>query len=102
MYEIAWDEGAKAELAALTAFWRRIIIDTVERQLRYQPDVETRHRKPLREHLNDLPDATWELRVQSELRVLYWIADQRTVAILRVILKGGATLAGAVERGRKP
>jgi hypothetical protein len=93
---------AKAELAALSAFSRKIVVDAVERQLRHQPDVDTRHRKPLREHLRDLPVATWELRIHGDTRVLYGVADRRTVSVLRVILKGTETLADAARRGREP
>jgi mRNA-degrading endonuclease RelE of RelBE toxin-antitoxin system len=99
VYELVWDEEAEAELAALTAFRRKILVDAVEGQLRHQPDVETRNRKPLREPLPEVPEAAWELRVQGEHRVLYRIADARTVRVLRAILKGTATLADAVGRG---
>jgi hypothetical protein len=64
VYDLIWDEEAKAELAALRAFRRRIVMDAVSRQLRH--------------------------------RVLYRIADARTVRVLRVILKGTTTLSGAV------
>jgi mRNA-degrading endonuclease RelE of RelBE toxin-antitoxin system len=100
-YDLNWDEAAKAELAELGSFERKIVVDSVERQLRHQPDVETRNRKPLREPLDELPDASWELRVR-EYRVLYWITDRRRVTVLRVILKGGATLNEVVGRGRQP
>jgi mRNA-degrading endonuclease RelE of RelBE toxin-antitoxin system len=100
VYELVWDEAAKAELAALGSFQRRIIVRTVESQLRHQPSLETRNRKPLREPLEDLPAASWELRVR-EHRVLYWIADRRTVTILRVILKATASLTEALGRDRQ-
>ena len=100
-YDLVWDQEATAELAALRPFERKIVVATVERQLRYQPDVETRNRKPLREPLEELPEATWELRIR-DYRVLYWIADRRTVSVLRVILKGTATLNEVVGRGRQP
>ena len=98
MHDLVWDEEAMAELAALSAFQRRIVVDNVEDQLRYQPDVETRNRKPLREPLKELPQASWELRIHA-YRVLYWIPDGRTVAVLRVILKGTETLTEAVGKG---
>jgi len=101
-YEIAWDEEAKAELAAVRPFQRRIVVEAVERQLRHQPDVETRNRKPLREPLGELPEATWELRVRGDYRVFYWLVDSQTVTVLRVILKGTAALSDAVGRGEKP
>jgi hypothetical protein len=70
VYALVWDEEAKAELAALRPFRRKSIVDTVEVQLRHQPDVETRNRKPLRRPLRELPEATWELRIQGGHRVL--------------------------------
>jgi len=99
-YDLLWAEEAKAELARLSAFRRRIVVTEVEAQLRHQPGIETRRRKRLRESLADLPEGSWELRIPGDHRVLYWIADGRTVAVLRVILKGTATLADAIRRGR--
>ena len=100
MYDLVWDEAAKAELAALSSFQRRIIVRIVEQQLRHQPNIEARNRKPLREPLEELPEASWELRVR-EHRVLYWIADPRTVTILRVILKATASLNQALGKHGK-
>jgi len=97
-YDVVWDEEAKAELAALSAFGRRLVVGAIGVSLRHQPDVETRNRKPLRQPLPEVPDASWELRIQGDHRALYRIADHRTVRILRVILKGTATLAEAVGR----
>ena len=95
-FEIVWDEEAKAELAALRAFQRKVVVATVERQLRHQPEIETRNRKPLREPLDGLPEESWELRIRGDFRVLYWIAGRRVV-VLRVILKGIATLADTMR-----
>jgi plasmid stabilization system protein ParE len=96
VYELVWGERAEAELAALRPFLRRIVLAAAESQLRYQPDVETRNRKPLREPLPEVPDAAWELRIRGAHRLLYRIADASTVRVLRVILKGPDTLAEAV------
>lgn len=52
-------------------------------------EVETTNRKPLREPLQLLPEATWEVRV-GPFRVLYRF-DDGTVIVLRVILKRGTT-----------
>jgi hypothetical protein len=57
--------------------------------LAHQALVETINRKPLREPLSTLPDATWEVRVDRH-RVLYRI-DAGTVRVLRVILKTATT-----------
>jgi addiction module RelE/StbE family toxin len=101
-YDIVWDEQAKAELAGLRVFERNVVTGAVERQLRHQPSVETRNRKPLREPVGELPETTWELRVRGDYRVFYWVVDSRTVVILRVILKGTSTLSDVVGRGDKP
>jgi hypothetical protein len=47
-----------------------LVFDTVDRQLAYQPTVETRNRKPIRPN----PLAPWELRIGS-LRVYYDVAE---------------------------
>lgn len=49
---------------------RSIVLDAISKQLVYQPTVETRNRKQMRE--NTL--ATWELCV-GELRVYYDVID---------------------------
>jgi mRNA-degrading endonuclease RelE of RelBE toxin-antitoxin system len=65
-FTIDLSPDAQSQLDAFTARLRRIVLDAIDDQLRYQPLVRTRNRKPL--DPNDL--ATWELRVR-ELRVFY-------------------------------
>lgn len=57
--------------------------------LEHQAVSETINRKPLREPLSALPEATWEVRVDRHL-VLDRV-DGGTVRVLRVILKVGTT-----------
>jgi len=101
LYELKWDEEAKAELGSLRAFDRRIILATIEQQLQHEAEVETTNRKTLLEPLEDLPEATWELRVHGDFRVLYQVTGGQTVTILRVILKATAALAAAVGKRRQ-
>jgi len=54
----------------LTARQRTLVFDTVDRQLAYQPTLETRNRRPMRPN----PVAPWELRI-GNLRVYYDAAD---------------------------
>jgi hypothetical protein len=96
-YEIGWSEEAKADVAEIPAFRRGPVIVAIER-LRYQAEMESRHRKPLREPIEELPQATWEIRV-GDYRGLYWIEEGRTAHILRVILKGAQTIRAAMMRG---
>ncbi|MCX7049512.1 MAG: type II toxin-antitoxin system RelE/ParE family toxin [Candidatus Sumerlaeota bacterium] len=65
-FEIEYSPDAEDHLRALTARERAIVLDEVDSQLIYQPDVETKNRKPMR--LN--PIAPWELRI-GNLRVYY-------------------------------
>jgi mRNA-degrading endonuclease RelE of RelBE toxin-antitoxin system len=76
--------NAVGPLGALTARQRAIIFDTVDSQLGYQPDIETRNRKPMRPN----PIAPWELRI-GNLRVYYDIGrePENAVTILAVGVK---------------
>lgn len=93
--EISWSEEAREELRALRPFDRPRIRRAVE-ELRHHADVQTRNRKPLRAALGEIPEATWQLRI-GDHRVLYAIAEaERTVRVLRVILKGSEITRQAV------
>jgi mRNA-degrading endonuclease RelE of RelBE toxin-antitoxin system len=65
-YRVRFTHSANAQLQALTAGQRKVILEAVERQLTHAPLVETRNRKALQPN----PIAPWELRV-GQLRVLY-------------------------------
>ena len=64
----------------MTARQRRIVVDTVEEQLRHEPTVPIRQRKILREN----PLATWELRV-GDFRVLYNVDSGRRLVLVVAI-----------------
>ena len=100
MYEIDWSDDAKADLRRVSVFARKPIFLFVER-LRYEADVETRSRKPLKRPLPEIPEATWEGHVMGDYRVLYRINEGRTVRILRAIMKGTETLSEAIRRSNK-
>src|SRR5262245_32104495 len=99
-HEVCWSEEAMADLLRVPIFHRRRVVGALD-QLRSEPTVETRHRKPLLEPLEGLPEETWELRVGA-YRVLYWTDDGQTVQLLRVILKGPRTTEAAMARRKKP
>jgi mRNA-degrading endonuclease RelE of RelBE toxin-antitoxin system len=69
-YSIEYSPETIGHLRALTARQRTVVFDTVEEQLRHQPAVETRNRKPMRPN----PIAPWELRI-GDLRVYYDVKD---------------------------
>jgi hypothetical protein len=75
-------------LRALTTKQQSIILDGVDTQLRYQPTLETRNRKPMRPN----PIAPWELRL-GNLRVYYEV-EKEPEAVVRVLA------AGIKERAR--
>lgn len=103
-YVVEWTEEAWAEVEELAVFERRAVLHAVE-ALRYQAETATRNRKPLSEPLQLLPEATWEVRVGGKFRVLYAVhaaseasEDQKTVEILRAIIKERETTAEALRR----
>ena len=65
-FTIRFADEVAQQFDHLKAGERRIVLDAIEHQLRHDPLVVTRHRKPLRPN----PLAPWELRVGS-LRVFY-------------------------------
>ncbi len=99
-YEIRWNDEARAEALLLPAYHVRPIFTAIA-LLQHQASVETRNRKPLSEPIEGLPPGTWEIRAGA-YRALYWIEEEKTAHILRVIFKGTSTLAEALARGEKP
>jgi mRNA-degrading endonuclease RelE of RelBE toxin-antitoxin system len=70
-YGIEYSPETEDHLRALTARQRSIVLDVVEKQLRYRPTEETRNRKPMRPN----PLAPWELRI-GNLRVYYDVENE--------------------------
>ena len=65
-----------------------MVLDGVDEQLRYEPTVETRNRKPMRPN----PLAPWELRI-GNLRVYYDVEDEpESIVYIRAV--------GVKERNR--
>lgn len=91
-YRIVYDAEVRRRLAVIDRKYHSLIRQAIERQLRNQPGVETRNRKPLQ------PPATigadWELRCgpNNRFRVLYRITDTLEVYVLAVGLKDGNRL----------
>ena len=83
-YRIEYSPETEGHLRVLTKREQSIVMDTVEKQLQYQPTVETRNRKPMRPN----PVAPWELRI-GNLRVYYDVEEEpeKVVYILAVGIK---------------
>ena len=80
-YRIEYSPEAEDHLRALTARQQRIVLDTVDRQLSFQPMMETRRRKPMRPN----PVAPWELRI-GDLRVYYDVEEEpQAVVYVRAV-----------------
>jgi len=83
-YRIEYAPETEDHFEWLTARDVGIVLDTVERQLSYEPTVRTRNRKPLEAN----PLAPWELRI-GKLRVYFDVEEEpaRVVKIRAVGIK---------------
>ena len=91
-FVLVYDPEVKAHLRAIASKYRGLIRETIEEQLRFEPEAETRNRKPLQRPVAF--EATWELRFgpENRFRVFYAVShERREVQILAV---------GAKERNR--
>lgn len=77
-YQIEYTDAAIEHLKFLTTRQQRTVLDTVDEQLKYEPLVETRNRKPMEP--NSL--ATWELRT-GNLRV-YYDVEENIVSVVYI------------------
>ena len=64
-------------LRALKATQRALVLDQIDEQLRYQPNVETKNRKRMRPNLL----APWELRM-GDLRAYYDVETEPEPRVL--------------------
>ncbi|MGO9471392.1 MAG: type II toxin-antitoxin system RelE family toxin [Isosphaeraceae bacterium] len=97
-FELSYDHATKEQLRAIPAKYHSLIRRVVEEQLRFEPESETRNRKPLQQPVPF--EATWELRFGSDnrFRVLYGIDHARQeVQIQAIGVKKGARLFVAGE-----
>ncbi len=92
-FDLIYDPDVRRHLAAIEVKYHPLIRAVIEGQLRFEPEAETRNRKPLREPA--ALGARWELRFgpDNRFRVLYAVdADGRTVQVLAVGVKDGNRL----------
>ena len=76
MYTIDYTPSALLDLKSLRKSEQQVILDGIDDNLRYQPTVETKHRKKLEP--NELAD--WELR-RGNFRVFYNVEDELIVVV---------------------
>ena len=86
---IEFAESVRAQLKDLPAHQRALLLEAIEKQLVYEPLMETRNRELLRPN----PVAPWELRV-GHLRVFYEVASEEpnVVRVLAIGQKRGNKL----------
>jgi hypothetical protein len=97
-FSISYDEATINHLRAIESKYHSLIRAKIEEQLLFEPDKESRNRKPLRQPAPF--EATWEIRfgVRNRFRVLYAIdAEHREVQILAICVKEGNRLLVAGE-----
>lgn len=90
--------ATKEHLRAIEAKYHSLIRAEIEEHLRFEPDKETRNRKPLRQPAPI--EATWEIRFgpDNTFRVLYGIDEARhEVQIQAIGVKKGNQLLVAGE-----
>src|SRR5687768_2952431 len=87
-FAVAFDWEVKRHMRAIEARYHALIRETIDEQLQFEPEEETRNRKPLKRP--DAFGATWELRFgpNNRFRVLYAIDHEvREVQILAIGVK---------------
>ena len=88
VYSFIYDPQVRDHVAKIEKKYHSLIRKEIERQLRYEPEVETRNRKPL-SRPSSLGSA-WELRIGPENRFrIFYKADRElwTVNILAIGVK---------------
>ena len=98
-YTLRYDEGAIENLRWIPRKQHSAIRRAIEEQLSYEPDVETRNRKPLKGSSAEKP--RWELRCgkNNQVRVIYRVEPETRVVAIAVIgvKKGNQLLVNGAE-----
>jgi mRNA-degrading endonuclease RelE of RelBE toxin-antitoxin system len=84
-FVLLYDPEVRAHLRAIEPKYRDLIREAIEEKLRFQPDKETRNRKPLQRPVTF--EATWELRFGPGNRFRVFCAvshERREVQILAI------------------
>jgi mRNA-degrading endonuclease RelE of RelBE toxin-antitoxin system len=87
-HEIIYAVAVQEHRRTIEHKYYNLIRDTIEQQLQFEPDSETRNRKPLRSP--GIYDANWELRLgpDNRFRVFYEVdQENRQVQVLAIGVK---------------
>lgn len=80
MFHLIFTENALKDLTYLKKTEQVLIIDNIEKQLKWEPLTETKNRKPLRP--NDL--GKWEFKIQK-YRVFYDTNSERQIVKIKAV-----------------
>jgi mRNA-degrading endonuclease RelE of RelBE toxin-antitoxin system len=100
-YSFVYARWVAGHLETIDSKYDSLMRDKIEEQLQFEPGVETKNRKPLRQPATF--GAHWEIRFgpDNRFRVLYDIdEEQHSVAILAVCVKHGSRLIVGREEVR--
>ena len=88
MYKIRIAEDVEEDLAKIPVYYRKQIMDAMERQLSDTPDTLTKNRKLLSNLVPPLEavQPVWELRV-GDYRVFYDVSTEEAVVYVRAVRK---------------
>ena len=80
-YFLVYTTSFKRQLKLVKAKYHSLIRETLEEQLQYEPEVETRNRKPLKKPMAF--KAEWELRFgpSNRFRVLYSVKGEEVILL---------------------
>jgi hypothetical protein len=92
-FVLLYSDELKEHLRAIESKYHSLIQTAIEGQLLFEPEVETRNRKPLKRPFSF--GADWELRLgpDNRFRVFYQVkAESREVRVLAIGVKEGNRL----------
>jgi mRNA-degrading endonuclease RelE of RelBE toxin-antitoxin system len=92
-YTLMYARGVTKHLKAIDAKYDTLVRDTIQDQLRFEPGVETKNRKPLRQPAPFA--AQWEIRFGPDNRFRVWYdidEEHRAVHIVAIGEKEGNRL----------
>ena len=88
-FDLIYDQEIRQHLAAIERKHHSLIRQTITQQLTYEPNIETRNRKPLTSSA-EFGEATWEIRFgpNNRFRVFYRTHEaKQEVRVLAVGVK---------------
>jgi hypothetical protein len=98
-FKLSYDEAIRNQLRAIQVKYHSLIRKVIEEQLLFEPEKETRNRKPLRQPAPF--EATWELRFgpDNRFRVLHGVDQERREVQIQAIgvKKGDRLFVGGEE-----